>query len=62
MAVTALNLEKNAPNEVLAIARDNRKLLINPTSLSYRFIYFLGEYEPSITRVISQIIKPGDVC
>jgi len=62
LAVAALNSAKDAPDEILAFARDRRKLLVNPTSLSYRFIYFLGEYEPSITRVISQIVKPGDVC
>ena len=62
LAVAALSLEKDAPDEILAFARDRRKLLVNPTSLSYRFIYFLGEYEPSITRIISQIVKPGDIC
>lgn len=62
LAVAALNLEKHAPDEILADVRDGRKLLVNPTSLSYRFVYFLGEYEPSITRIISQLVQPGDIC
>ncbi len=62
LAVAALNSEKHAPGEIIAAARDGRKLFVNPASLPYRFVYYLGEYEPSITRVISRIVKPGDIC
>lgn len=62
MAIAALGSDKNAPDEILALARDRRKLFVNPSTPPYRFIYFLGEYEPSITQIINLIVQPGDVC
>ncbi len=41
---------------------DGRKLLIDPRNASYKYIYFLGYYEPVITRILSDLIHPGDIC
>lgn len=58
----ALNLSKNLPDEIIVKTNDNRRLFIETAVDSYNYIYFLGEYEPAITNLFKEIIKPGDVC
>ncbi len=58
----ALNLEKNIPAELLTTTRDGREFIVNPAPHSYQNVYFLGEYEPDVTDIISKIVVKGDVC
>lgn len=62
VASAALNLDKELPDKILAVAQDKRRLFVDPASLPYRYVYFLGEYEPAITDIINKIVEPGDVC
>ncbi len=62
LSIIALGLDRDPPTEILAATKDGRKLLIDPTSISYQFVYFLGEYEPAITDVIETVVDKGDIC
>lgn len=62
LALIALKLDGDPPTEVLAMTKDDRRLLVDPTSISYQFVYFLGEYEPAITEVIETVVDKGDTC
>ncbi len=62
LAVFAKNLVGNFPEELLTITKDGRKFIVNPAPHSYEKVYFLGEYEPDVTEIISKIVKKGDVC
>jgi FkbM family methyltransferase len=62
LALLALKLCGGLPEEVVVKTTDGRKLFINPSSFTYRFVYFLGEYERTVTNIIRQIIKSDDVC
>jgi len=62
LAVFAKNLVENFPEELLTITQDGREFIVDPAPHSYQNVYFLGEYEPGITEIISKIVKKGDVC
>lgn len=62
LALAALKLSPHLSKDIIAIASDGRSLSLDPSSHSYRFVYFLGEYEPAITSVFRSIVKSGDVC
>lgn len=42
--------------------RDGRTLVIDPSSQTYFTVYFLGEYERAVTRLVTSLVKPGDTC
>ena len=58
----ALRLSKQLEGEIVVKTSDNRDFLIDTSNSSYRFVYFLGEYEGAISKLLGQIIKPGDIC
>lgn len=62
LAVLAKNLYGNLPEELLTITKDGRKFIVDPAPHPYEKVYFLGEYEPEVTEIISKIVKKGDVC
>lgn len=62
LALASLGLEKDLPKQVVAKTSDGRTLKVNFDNHFAHFVYFLGEYEPSITNIIRKIVKPGDVC
>jgi FkbM family methyltransferase len=62
LALASLGLAKNLPKQVRTATTDNRSIIVNPATFTYQFVYFLGEYEPAITNVISKVIRKDDVC
>ncbi len=62
LALASLGLEKDLPKQVVAKTSDGRTLKVNFNNHFAHFVYFLGEYEPAITNVIKNFVKPGDIC
>ncbi len=58
----ALNLAGAVPPEQIVYTRDGRTLVVDTRSSTYRHTYFTGEYEPAITRLLMDLVEPGDVC
>lgn len=58
----AINLSKKLTGEVVVDTLDGRKLIIDTANESYRFIYFLGEYEANISRILTKLVEPGATC
>lgn len=58
----AFRLSPSLPDEIIVRTTDNRNLLINTANISYKYIYFLGEYEAAITSIFKRIVGPGDIC
>jgi FkbM family methyltransferase len=49
-------------DELPVKTKDDRNMLFPPTNAGYRFVYFIGEYEPAISNIFRKLVKPGDVC
>lgn len=62
LALASMRFARSIPSRVLAKALDGRKLFTSVSDDSGQFLYFLGEYEPAITDVISRLVRPGDTC
>ena len=62
LALTSLKFSSSIPNKIIARTSDGRKLIVDPKLISHQLIYFLGEYEPAITKVIESIVNKGDCC
>ena len=62
LSAIAFRLAKDMPDELLTVTQDGRRFVVNPLPHTYRNVYFLGEYEPAVTEVVSKIIKSGDIC
>lgn len=58
----ALRLSRRLPDEIIVKTADGRELLIDTANGSYKYVYFLGEYEPAISSIFREIIDPGDIC
>lgn len=58
----ALKLNGDVEKQTAIKTKDGRKLVFPVGNLSYRFVYFIGEYEPAITNIMRKLIKSGDVC
>jgi len=52
---------KKLPDNVLVYATDGRKFHINLNERIYRSLYFLGVYEPNENKILSRIIRPGNI-
>lgn len=59
---TALSLCQNPPTQIEARARDGRRYSADLTEPMHQSVYFLGEYEPVVTEVVSSVVRPGDAC
>lgn len=62
LALASLSLMKDLPKQVVAKTNDGRHLQVNFDNHFAHFVYFMGEYEPAITKIIGTLIEPGDVC
>ncbi len=58
----AFRLAPEVPGEIVAKTIDGRELFIETANNSYKYVYFLGEYESAISNIFRRIIEPGDVC
>lgn len=58
----ALNLCQLPPTHIKTKTSDGRQYLVDLTTGMNETVYFLGEYEPAVTQVVSSVIKSGDVC
>jgi len=50
------------PREIVVETIDGRQLFIDTKNESYKYVYFLGEYEAVISNIFRRLIEPGDVC
>ena len=50
------------PKEVLTPARDGRMLRVDFAPRAWDSVFFFGEYERPLSKVVESIIRPGDVC
>jgi FkbM family methyltransferase len=50
------------PHETLVPTTDGRRLYADLATGMSDLIYFLGEYERAVTRVVSSVVRPGDIC
>lgn len=62
MSDLAFRLSPDLPSEIVVNTTDGRELFISTKNSSYKYIYFLGDYEPAITSIFKKIVEPGDVC
>lgn len=62
LLLLARRLAHHLPRQVAACTTDGRRLIVDPTDHGADFIYFLGEYERAVTRVVETVVEPGDVC
>ncbi len=60
--LTALRLCPGSPGAVKVGVKDGRRLWANFDTGMTDSVFFLGEYEKSITRIATALIKEGDVC
>jgi FkbM family methyltransferase len=58
----AMNLCSEKPQDQVAITFDGRKINVNLASRVSDPVYFLGEYEREISKLVIKIVKEGDVC
>ena len=58
----ATRLSRELPGEISVITTDGRELLIDTANGSYKYLYFIGEYEPAISNILKKIVKPGNTC
>ncbi len=59
---TALKMCLHKPSQLEAKTQDGRRYSIDLTSGMHETVYFIGEYEPAITELISAIVKKDDIC
>jgi FkbM family methyltransferase len=38
------------------------RLVVDPRSTMWRYAYFHGEYEPALSRLVTRVVRSGDVC
>ena len=51
------------PHIALAVTtKDGRKLIADLSSGNEETVFFHGEYEPVLTRIVSELLNPGDTC
>jgi FkbM family methyltransferase len=62
LAALARALDGDLPSPQPARARDGRCFDVDPYSPTYGSIFYLGEYEPGVTRVLRAAVRPGDLC
>lgn len=63
LAAVALRYGKKLPPERIVTTFDGRRLYANLAERGmYDSVFFVGEFEPAVTRTISSVVRPGDVC
>lgn len=59
---TALKLCAEKPDSIRVEVKDGREFWVNLTTGMQETVFFLGEFEKEITRIVASLIKDGDVC
>ena len=62
LAQVGMRYAADLPGERLVPTVDGRRLYADLSTGMSDLIYFLGEYERAVTRVVRSIVRPGDVC
>lgn len=63
LAAVALRYGKKLPGEQIVTTFDGRRLYANLADRGmYASLFFVGEFEPAVTKAISAAVRPGDVC
>ena len=62
IADAAISHGGELPERVLVRTTDGCEIILDPSDSGYRYTYFLGEYEPAVSRCIRNVVKAGDVC
>jgi len=58
----ALQLCRHLPTATPITVRDGRKLSVNLTTGMHTTVFFFGEYEEKVTKIVASLIRKGDVC
>lgn len=58
----ALEQVDELPANTAAYSRDGRVFAAKMETRMYDIVYFLGEYETYVTKVIGSVVKSGDIC
>lgn len=58
----ALKLVPKPPTGLFTTVPDGRKFAIDFTTGMQETVFFMGEYEPFITELVSHLVSNGDVC
>jgi FkbM family methyltransferase len=58
----ALKMCSKLPPKLIVETVDGRKLNVHLADKMYDTVYFLGEYELSVTKIIKEIVRESDVC
>ncbi len=59
---TVLKLTRKRPTALPTATKDGRRLIVDLTTGMQETVFFIGEYEQSITEIAEQMIAPGDIC
>jgi FkbM family methyltransferase len=62
LAQFGMRFADDVPGEHLVPTTDGRRLHADLSTGMSDLIYFLGEYERAVTRVVRSVVRPGDVC
>jgi FkbM family methyltransferase len=63
LAAFALRHATKFPGEAIVNTFDGRRLYADLADRGmYGSLYFVGEFEPAVTKVITAMVRPGDVC
>lgn len=62
LASIALSLCRERHTAMPARLRDGRRFVADLTTGMQEGVYFIGEYEPALTRIVSSLIREGDIC
>ncbi len=57
----ALRLRALPKSEQLVESRDGRRFHVDLTDPIYRDLFFIGDYEPEVSRVARSVLRPGDI-
>src|SRR6185369_15406264 len=58
----ALKFCKSLPEKLLAETKDGRKFSVHLKTGMQTTVYFLGEYEKSLTEIVTSLLRNGDIC
>lgn len=58
----ALSLCQHLPTETTVTVKGGRKISVDLTTGMTGTVFFFGEYEEKVTKIVSSLIRKGDVC
>jgi hypothetical protein len=57
-----MRFAQHLPGEVLVSTVDGARMYADLSTGMCESLYFLGEYEPGVSNVIREVVRPGQVC